>query len=35
MVNDYVAGFINFFAYTQKGHNTLLHSFQRAGLYRA
>ena len=34
MVNDYVAAFINFFAYTQKGHNTLLHSFQRAGLYK-
>ena len=35
MVNDYVASYINFFAYTQKGHNTLLHSFQRAGRYRA
>jgi membrane-bound lytic murein transglycosylase D len=34
MVNDYVAAFINFFAYTQKGHNTLLHSFQRGGLYK-
>jgi len=34
VINDYVAGFINFFAYTQKGHNTLLHSFQRSGLYR-
>jgi membrane-bound lytic murein transglycosylase D len=34
MINEYVAGFINFFAYTQKGHNTLLHSFQRSGLYR-
>ena len=34
MVNDYVATFINFFANTQKGHNTLLHSFQRSGLYR-
>ncbi len=34
VVNDYVATFINFFAYTQKGHNTLLHSFQRAGLYK-
>ncbi len=34
MVNNYVAAFINFFAYTQKGHNTLLHSFQRAGLYK-
>jgi membrane-bound lytic murein transglycosylase D len=35
MMNQYVAGFINFFAYTQKGHNTLLHSFQRAGRYKA
>jgi membrane-bound lytic murein transglycosylase D len=35
VVNDYVAAYINFFAYTQKGHNTLLHSFQRAGRYRA
>jgi membrane-bound lytic murein transglycosylase D len=35
MVNDYVAVFINFFANTQKGHNTLLHSFQRSGHYRA
>lgn len=35
MVNDYVASFINFFANTQKGHNTLLHSFQRSGHYRA
>jgi len=34
MVNDYVASYINFFAYTQKGHNTLLHSFQRSGLYK-
>jgi membrane-bound lytic murein transglycosylase D len=35
MVNDYVAVYINFFANTQKGHNTLLHSFQRAGRYKA
>jgi membrane-bound lytic murein transglycosylase D len=35
VVNDYVAAFINFFAYTQKGHNTLLHSFQSSGRYRA
>lgn len=35
MVNDYVASFINFFAYTQKGHNTLLHSFERSGRYHA
>ena len=34
VVNEYVATFINFFANTQKGHNTLLHSFQRAGRYR-
>jgi len=35
VVNDYVAAYINFFANSQKGHNTLLHSFQRAGRYRA
>ena len=35
MVNDYVAAYINFFANTQKGHNTLLHSFERSGRYRA
>jgi membrane-bound lytic murein transglycosylase D len=35
VINEYVGGFINFFANTQKGHNTLLHSFQRAGRYRA
>jgi membrane-bound lytic murein transglycosylase D len=35
MVNDYVAAFINFFANSQRGHNTLLHSFQRSGRYRA
>ncbi len=35
MVNDYVASYINFFANTQKGHNTLLHSFERAGHYKA
>ena len=35
MVNEYVAGYINFFANTQKGHNTLLHSLQRSGRYRA
>jgi membrane-bound lytic murein transglycosylase D len=34
VMNDYVAGFINFFANTQRGHNTLLHSFERAGLYK-
>jgi len=35
VVNDYVAAYINFFAYSQRGHNTLLHSFQRSGRYRA
>lgn len=35
MVNEYVASYINFFANTMKGHNTLLHSFERAGRYRA
>jgi membrane-bound lytic murein transglycosylase D len=35
VVNDYVAVYINFFANTQKGHNTLLHSFQRGGRYKA
>ena len=35
VVNDYVATYINFFANTQRGHNTLLHSFQRSGRYRA
>jgi len=35
MVNEYVAAYINFFANTQRGHNTLLHSFQRAGRYRS
>ena len=35
VINDYVAAFINFFANTQRGHNTLMHSFQRAGRYKA
>jgi membrane-bound lytic murein transglycosylase D len=35
VVNDTVAGVINFFANTKKGHNTLLHSLQRAGRYKA
>jgi membrane-bound lytic murein transglycosylase D len=35
VINDYVAAYINFFANTQRGHNTLLHSFQRAGRYKA
>ena len=34
VVNDYVAAFINFFANTQKGHNTLMHSFERSGRYK-
>ncbi len=35
VMNDYVAAYINFFANTQRGHNTLLHSFERAGRYKA
>lgn len=35
VMNDYVATFVNFFANTKKGHNTLLHSLQRGGRYRA
>jgi len=35
VINDYVASYINFFANTQKGHNTLMHSFQRSGRYKA
>ena len=35
VVNDYVAAYINFFANTTRGHNTLLHAFQRAGRYRS
>ncbi|HUX44286.1 MAG TPA: LysM peptidoglycan-binding domain-containing protein [Terracidiphilus sp.] len=35
VMNDYVAAFINFFANTQRGHNTLLHAFQRSGRYRS
>ncbi|HTX75058.1 MAG TPA: transglycosylase SLT domain-containing protein [Terracidiphilus sp.] len=35
MVNEYVSSFINFFANSQRGHNTLLHSFERAGRYKA
>jgi membrane-bound lytic murein transglycosylase D len=34
MVNEYVSSFINFFANSERGHNTLLHSFQRAGRYK-
>lgn len=35
VINDYVATYINFFANTQRGHNTLMHSFQRSGRYKA
>ncbi|HEY2861616.1 MAG TPA: transglycosylase SLT domain-containing protein, partial [Terracidiphilus sp.] len=35
MVNEYVSSYINFFANSERGHNTLLHSFQRAGRYKA
>jgi len=35
VINDYVASYINFFANTQKGHNTLKHSLQRSGRYKA
>jgi membrane-bound lytic murein transglycosylase D len=35
VINDYVAAYINFFANTQRGHNTLMHSFQRSGRYKA
>ncbi len=35
VVNDYVGVFIKFFSQTQKGHNTLLHAFQRSGRYKA
>ncbi|MGA1981986.1 MAG: transglycosylase SLT domain-containing protein [Acidobacteriaceae bacterium] len=34
VVNDYVAGFINYFTNSKKGHATLLHSLQRAGKYK-
>jgi membrane-bound lytic murein transglycosylase D len=35
MVNEYVSSFLNFFSNSQRGHNTLLHSLQRAGRYKA
>ena len=35
MLNEYVSSFINFFANSERGHNTLLHSFQCAGRYKA
>ena len=34
VVNDYVAGFINYYSNTKLGHATLLHSLQRAGKYK-
>ncbi len=34
VMNDYVASYINFFANTRIGHETLLHAFERAGLYK-
>ncbi len=35
VINDYVAAFINFFSNTKIGHNTLKHSLERSGKYRA
>ena len=34
VVNDYVAGFINYFSNTKLGHATLMHSLERAGKYK-
>jgi membrane-bound lytic murein transglycosylase D len=34
VINDYVAGFINYFTNSKKGHATLVHSLQRAGRYK-
>ena len=34
VINDYVASYINFFANTQRGHNTLKHSLERSGRYK-
>ncbi len=34
VLNDYVASYINFFANTTKGHNTIVHSLSRAGRYK-
>lgn len=35
VINDYVAGFINYFSNSQTGHAHLLHSLERAGKYDA
>ncbi len=35
VVNDYVAGYINYFTNTKKGHNTIENSLAREGLYRS
>jgi membrane-bound lytic murein transglycosylase D len=34
VINDYVAGFINYFTNSKQGHATLVHSLQRAGKYK-
>jgi membrane-bound lytic murein transglycosylase D len=34
VVNDYVAGFINYFSNSKKGHATLVRSLERAGKYK-
>jgi len=34
IMNDYVAGYINFFTNTNRGRNTLINGWQRAGRYR-
>lgn len=33
VVNDYVASYINYFSNSNKGHNTIKHSLERAGHY--
>jgi membrane-bound lytic murein transglycosylase D len=35
VINDYVATYINFFANTRAGHNTLKRSLERSGKYKA
>jgi membrane-bound lytic murein transglycosylase D len=34
VINDYVTSYINFFANTKAGHNTIVHSLTRAGRYK-